>query len=84
MLWVHYSGYRLNGGNINRLTRLQLDAICKMQELIELAKSGKSENRVISHREFVSSMKGKVPSNFKYDKCSEDAKKRWLSIVGKK
>ncbi len=55
-----------------------------MQELIELAKAGKSEKRIMSHREFVSAMKCKLPENFKYDKCSDSAKKRWLSIVGKK
>jgi hypothetical protein len=54
-----------------------------MQELIELAKAGKSANRVMTHKEFVSAVKGKPSPNQHYDKCSEDAKARWLSIVNK-
>ena len=66
------------------MTRLQLDAISKIQEIIALAKAGKkSTGRTLSHKEFLNRMKCKLPKNFKYDVCSEDAKKRWLAIVEK-
>ena len=54
-----------------------------MQELIEQAKAGKAPKSVMSHREFVRAMKSELPTDFKYEKCSEDAKNRWLSIVNK-
>lgn len=65
------------------MTRIQIDAICKMQEIIDLAKAGKSQNRKMTHREFVNAMKGKRDKT-KYDKCSENQKQRWLNIVNKK
>lgn len=64
------------------MTRIQIDAICKMQEIIDLAKAGKSQNRKMTHREFVNAMKGNRDKT-KYDKCSESQKQRWLSIVNK-
>ena len=54
-----------------------------MQELIEQAKAGKSPNTRMSHRDFVRAMKSQVPENFQYEKCSEAAKAKWLSIVNK-
>ena len=54
-----------------------------MQELIEQAKAGKSPKSVMSHRDFVRAMKSELPSDFQYEKCSEAAKNRWLSIVNK-
>jgi len=51
-----------------------------MQEIINLAKAGK-KTRTLSHKEFVNAIKGKVPKNFRYEKCSDDAKQRWLKIV---
>jgi hypothetical protein len=53
-----------------------------MQEIIDLAKAGKSQNRKMTHREFVNAMKGNRDKT-KYDKCSESQKQRWLSIVNK-
>ena len=52
-----------------------------MQELIENAKAGKSAKRIMSHKEFVRSMKSQLPENFQYEKCSDAAKNKWLSIV---
>lgn len=80
-MWLHYAGYRIPG-RLDRLTRLQTDSICKMQELIELAKAGKSAKRRMTHKEFVASMKGKRDQAH-YDKCNEEQKQRWLSIVNK-
>jgi hypothetical protein len=54
-----------------------------MQEIIDLAKAGKSQNRKMTHREFVNAMKGKR-DKANYDKCSETQKQRWLNIVNKK
>ena len=54
-----------------------------MQELIEQAKAGKSPKSVMSHRDFVRAMKSQVPENFQYEKCSDAAKAKWLSIVNK-
>jgi len=34
-----------------------------MQEIINLAKAGK-RNKVLSHKEFVNAVKGKLPENF--------------------
>jgi len=51
-----------------------------MQEIINLAKAGK-RNKVLSHKEFVNTVKGKLPENFTYEKCSDDAKQRWLNII---
>ena len=66
------------------MTRLQLDAISHIQEIIALAKAGKkSARQTLTHKEFFNRMKCKLPKNFKYDNCSEDAKNRWLSIVDK-
>ena len=53
-----------------------------MQEIIDLAKAGKSQNRKMTHREFVNAMKGKR-DKANYDKCSETQKNRWLNIVNK-
>lgn len=64
------------------MTRLQISAICKIQELINLAKAGKSQNRKISHKEFVNAMKGKH-SKQSYEKVTLDTKNRWLNIVKK-
>lgn len=51
-----------------------------MQEVIDLAKAGKSSKRRMTHREFVAAMKGK--SNKKdYQQCTETEKQRWLKIV---
>ncbi len=52
-----------------------------MQELIELAKAGKTAHRTYSHKEFVNAIKGRIPDNTKYDNCSETAKQKWLSVV---
>jgi hypothetical protein len=52
-----------------------------MQELIELAKAGKTVHRTLTHKEFVNSIKGKLPVNVKYDTCSDDAKQKWLTRV---
>lgn len=65
------------------MTRLQISAICKMQEIISLAKAGKSPAHKMTHREFVNAMKGKPRNKSQYDQCDETAKKRWLSIVNK-
>ena len=54
-----------------------------MQEIIALAKSGKKTPRTYSHKEFINAINGKLPDNFQYDKCSDSAKQRWLSIVNK-
>ena len=64
------------------MTRIQISAICKMQEIISLAKAGKSQNRKMTHKEFVAAMKGKR-SNQHYDKVDDVAKQRWLDIVNK-
>lgn len=53
-----------------------------MQEIISLAKAGKSQNRRMTHKEFVAAMKGKR-LNQHYDKVDEAAKQRWLDIVNK-
>ena len=53
-----------------------------MQEIIDLAKAGKSQNRKLTHREFVNAMKGKR-NKANYDKCNENQKQRWLDIVNK-
>ena len=66
------------------MTRLQLDAISKMQEIITLAKSGKKQQGpTLTAKQFLNRTKCKLPENFKYDTCSEEAKQRWLSIVNK-
>ena len=54
-----------------------------MQEIITLAKSGKKPSRTYSHKEFMRAIKGKPPEDMVYEKCSEDAKQRWLDIVNK-
>ena len=82
-MWLHYSGYHISNQPIGKLTRLQIDAIGKMQELIVLAKSGKNNGPRLSHKEFINRIKCKMPKSFKYDTCSDEAKQKWLSIVEK-
>lgn len=62
------------------MTRIQIDSICKMQEIIDLAKAGKSSKRRMTHREFVAAMKG-TKNKKDYQQCSETEKQRWLRIV---